>query len=580
MTNRPIPARLLAGFCLFWFAAVAPAQQAGRDNPEEGTGTTRQQAIFARDFMVVAAHPLAAQAGYNVLHKGGSAIDAAVAVQAMLTLVEPQSSGIGGGAFILHHDGSKLISYDGRETAPAAASPALFLGRNGKPDPWIKAVVGGRSVGVPGVLKALSLAHQRYGKLPWSALFDDTIRASEEGFRVSPRFAALVAAEFNPGLKQLAPAKDYFYPGGKPVKAGELLKNPELAATLRLIARQGVDAFYMGPLAEAMVAAVKNSKIAPGTLALADLAGYRVKERPAVCAPYRGYSVCSMAPPSSGGIAVLQQLKLLEPFELAFDGRPALSTLHLITQASRLAYADRDRYIADSDFVEVPVAGLMDAGYIADRRRLISRSKDMGKAQPGQLQNLARADGEVYELPSTSHVSIVDRHGNALSMTSSIEMAYGSTVMTRGFLLNNQLTDFALSPTRDGKPVANRVEPGKRPRSSMAPVMVLRDGRPTLILGSPGGSNIINYVTQTLLGVIDWKLDIQQAIAMPKISNRNGKTALEKSTYMEDYRARLEAMGHTIQVRDLNSGMHAIQRVEGGWLGGADHRREGKAMGR
>ncbi len=575
---KPVAAALLLA-ALSLSALPAAAQPAGRDNPEKDTGVTRQEAVFAKDFLVVAAHPLAAQAGFNLLQRGGSAIDAAIAVQAMLTLVEPQSSGIGGGAFILHHDGSRLLTYDGRETAPAAASPELFLGPDGKPDPWIKAVVGGRSVGVPGVLKALAMAHRRYGKLPWAELFDDAIRVSEQGFRVSPRFARLAAAGFNPGLKQLSPAKEYFYPGGEPLQEGALLKNPALAATLRTIARDGVQAFYRGPIASAMVAAVRNSQIAPGVLALEDLANYEPKLRPPVCAPYRGYEICSMAPPSSGGIAVIQQLKLLEPMALPFDGRPALTALHLITQAARLAYADRDRYIADSDFVAVPVAQLMDAAYLRQRRRLIDPARDMGKAEAGQVGKLAWADGDTYDLPSTSQISIVDRFGNAVSMTTSVEMAYGSTVMSGGFLLNNQLTDFAFSPSSEGKPVVNRVQPGKRPRSSMAPVMVLEDGQPVLILGSPGGSNIINYVTQTLIGVIDWQLDIQQAISMPKISNRNGKTALEQATYMEDYRAGLEKMGHTIQVRSLNSGMHGIQRVEGGWLGGADQRREGRALG-
>lgn len=560
-------------------SSTTAAEGASRDTPEKGVGNTQQETVIADKAMVVAANPLATEAGLKILKKGGSVIDAAIAVQAMLTLVEPQSSGIGGGAFILLHDGTQLFAYDGRETAPAKATANLFLNEKGQPDPWIKAVVGGRSVGVPGVLRALELAHRQHGKLPWNVLFADAIKASENGFIVSPRFAQLVKSGFNPGLKQLSPAKEYFYPDGTAVKAGSLLKNPELAKTLKLIADQGAKVFYTGSLAQNIVKAVRNSPIAPGVLSMADLADYQAKERKPVCTQYKHLDVCSMPPPSSGGIAVLQQLELLEPLTLEFDREPALKSLHFITQAARLAYADRDRYVADSDFVDVPLQQLLDKNYLAQRRELIQPDRDMGKAVPGLSPKLGLADNDAYELPSTSHFSIVDTDGNALSMTSSIEMAYGSAVMTDGFLLNNQLTDFALSPRRDGKLVANRVEPGKRPRSSMAPVIVLQEDTPVLLLGSPGGSNIINYVTQTLLGVIDWDLSLQQSIEMPKISNRNSNTALEKGTYMEQFKFPLEAMGHQIQIRGLNSGLHGIERTREGWRSGTDPRREGKAMG-
>jgi len=551
--------------------------------PEAATGVIQKQAVTAKEFMIAAANPYASEAGFNILKKGGSAIDAAIAVQLVLTLVEPQSSGIGGGAFILHWDKMKqfLTTFDGRETAPKEATSELFLDENGNAISWIKAVVGGRSVGVPGVLAALKKAHDQYGKLAWSELFVDAIELAEQGFIVSPRLEKLVTMQFNPGISQLPEIKNYFFPDNVVIKAGDLLKNKKLAGVYRSLAKDGVEPFYQGWIATKIVNAVQNSDIAPGKLTLQDMANYQPKQRPAVCGAYRSYNVCGMAPPSSGGVAVIQLLGQLEPYDLPQKAIDSLQTVHLFTQSSRLAFADRNRYIADNDFVNVPVEGLISPTYLAQRAKLINVNKDMGKAQAGQPQGaLAQADDLAYELPSTSHISIVDKQGNAISMTTSVEMAFGSAVMVEGFILNNQLTDFSLAPKVNGLLVANRLEPLKRPRSSMAPTMVFNaDKSLKLVVGSPGGSRIINYVAQTILGVLDWKLDPQTAINLPKVTNRNRVTTLEKGTKITSLKAALAAKGHKVVVRDLNSGIHAIEVTDTGLTGGADPRREGKVLG-
>jgi len=551
--------------------------------PEAATGVIQKQAVTAKEFMIAAANPYASEAGFNILKKGGSAIDAAIAVQLVLTLVEPQSSGIGGGAFILHWDKKKqfLTTFDGRETAPKEATSALFLDEKGHAISWIKAVVGGRSVGVPGVLAALKKAHEQYGKLPWSELFVDAIKLAEHGFIVSPRLEKLVSMQFNPGISQLPEIKNYFFPDNVVIKAGDLLKNKKLAVVYRSLAKDGVKPFYQGWIANKIVEAVQNSDIAPGKLTLQDMANYQPKQRPAVCGAYRSYNVCGMAPPSSGGVAVIQLLGQLEPYDLAQNAIDSLQTVHLFTQSSRLAFADRNKYIADNDFVNVPVEGLISPTYIAQRAKLINAKKDMGKAEAGQPQGyLAQADDLAYELPSTSHISIVDKQGNAISMTTSVEMAFGSAVMVEGFILNNQLTDFSLAPKVNGLLVANRLEPLKRPRSSMAPTMVFNaDKSLKLVIGSPGGSRIINYVAQTILGVLDWQLDPQTAINSPKVTNRNRVTTLEKGTKITTLKTALEGKGHKVVIRDLNSGIHAIEVTDTELIGGADPRREGKVLG-
>jgi gamma-glutamyltranspeptidase/glutathione hydrolase len=571
-------------FCLATLLSLSIQGKQIREDrePEAATGLQQKVAFQSKEFMVVAANPYASWAGKNVLVKGGSAIDAAVAVQAMLTLVEPQSSGIGGGGFILYWDNKakKLHTFDGRETAPSKAKIDLFL-KDGKPVKWLDAVVGGKSVGVPGVLKALDMAHKEFGSLAWSELFTDSISLSTNGFTVSNRLASLLKLKMHPGLNQFRPSSVYFYPGGNALTEGSLKKNSALARTFTTIAKEGVDSFYKGSIAENIAKAAQFSIVNPGLLTSEDIADYKAVKRSPVCGSYRTYQVCGMAPPSSGGINVLQILRTLEPYNIGQYALGSVPAVHLFTQASRLAYADRAMYIADSDFSHIPFSALLSKRYLAERSRKISVNTDMGKTLAGKpLSMKSFSKGKTFEQPNTSHFSIVDKEGNAVSMTTSIEFAFGSGLMVDGFLLNNQLTDFSFNPYRYNQPVLNRVEPNKRPRSAMSPTMVFDEaGQLALVLGSPGGSRIVSYVAQTILGVLDYGLDIQQAINLPKVTNRNDYTALEKGTAMEDLKPMLEKMGHKVQIRDLNSGLHGIQLVDGVLIGGADPRREGVAVG-
>lgn len=552
--------------------------------PEAATGFNQKKAVSAKQYMVVAANPYASQAGLTMLDKGGSAVDAAIATQLVLSLVEPQSSGLGGGTFMLHwhKENQNLTTFDGRETAPQAATSELFLDKEGKPLRWVDAVVGGKSVGVPGLLAALNSAHQQFGVLPWQDLFQPAIELAENGFIVSPRLEKLLAMNFNPGIHILPEIKNYFSPNGIGIKAGDTLKNPKLAKAFRSIATEGVDVFYKGWIAKKIVAKVQNSAVSPGLLSLDDMKNYQAKERASVCGPYHQYKVCGMAPPSSGGITVIQILAQLQKFELSQYPPNSLHAVHLLTQSARLAFADRNKYIADSDFVSVPVEGLLAPDYIAKRADLIDEKIDMGQALAGNPKNsLVLANDNAIERPSTTHLVVVDKQGNAVSMTSSIENGFGSALMVQGFILNNQLTDFSLAPKRDGKWVANRVEPLKRPRSSMAPMMVFNeDNSLRLILGAPGGSRIINYVAQTIVGVLDWQLNVQQAVNLPKVTNRNHVTTLELDTNITKLKPALEARGHQVKIKDLNSGLHAIEVTTNGLIGGADPRREGLALGR
>jgi len=550
--------------------------------PEAATGYQAKKAVYGKEFMVAAANPYASQAGFNILEQGGSAVDAAIAVQLVLTLVEPQSSGIGGGTFMLHWDNKhkKMTTFDGRETAPAAATSELFLDKQGKPLKWIDAVVGGRSVGVPGIMATFKKAHTKYGKLPWGTLFEQAITLAENGFVVSPRLEKLLIANFNPGLHKLTEINQYFFPDGNSVKAGDTLVNKKLANVYRSLAKDGVGVFYQGWIAKKIVASVQNSTIAPGLLSMEDMAAYQAKERSPVCGPYREFTLCGMAPPSSGGIAVIQILAQLERFDLAKYPVNSAQAIHLYTQSSRLAFADRNRYIADADFVSIPVDGLLSPDYLAKRSALINPKKDMNKAYAGLPEGaLALADGNSIERPSTTHVSIVDAQGNAISMTSSIENAFGSALMVEGFILNNQLTDFSFIPKKNEQWLANRVQANKRPRSSMAPMMIFnKDKSLKLLVGAPGGSRIINYVAQTIIGVLDWQLTPQEAINLPKITNRNNVTTLERGTTAQTLKPILEAKGHTVHLRDLNSGLHAIELTKSGLVGGADPRREGLVL--
>lgn len=572
--------------------AAADTRDSALPAPERSSGYVAKQGWTAKKFMVVAANPLAVDAGYQMLKKGGSAVDAAIATQMVLTLVEPQSSGIGGGALLLHFDGKAVKAFDGRETAPAAATETLFMNADGKPMPFFDAVVGGRSVGVPGVLRMLELAHRQYGKLPWSALFAPAIRLADNGFAVSPRLATLLQDE--PYLKKDPAAAAYFYDDdGHPRPTGYLLKNPALAKTLKKIADNGADAFYKGQIARDIADKVAHHPTNPGSLSVTDLAGYRAKVRKPVCSDYRVWTVCGMPPPSSGGIAVAQMLGILETRNMralapTADGLDA-EAVHLFAEAGRLAYADRNRYIADTDFVPLPgnsFAPLLEKTYLAQRAALIGE-QSMKHAQAGTPQSwqLAWGNDASPELPSTSHISIVDANGNAVAMTTTIENAFGSRQMVDGFLLNNELTDFSAVATDGNGPVANRVQPGKRPRSSMAPTFVFDKGTNKLLLaiGSPGGSSIINYVAKVLIGTLDWGLDMQTAIDLPNVGSRNGPTELEQGHVSPALVEALEARGHDVLLDEQTSGLHGIMRsqVNGGdiWLGGADPRREGIAKG-
>jgi gamma-glutamyltranspeptidase / glutathione hydrolase len=581
--------RLSATLLLAWMAAWPLPGLAQQSSdlvaPESATGVQTQALVTAQRHLVVAANPLAVEAGREVLRTGGNAADALVAVQAVLGLVEPQSSGLGGGAFLLWYDAAtgKVTSFDGRETAPAAATPKLFLGGDGKPLPFFEAVVGGRSVGVPGVVKLMATVHERYGKRDWAELFNKAVELSDKGFAVSPRPNAMIASDAGRLDKQASTRSYFFDANGAPLAAGSLLKNPAYAASLRAIAEGGPDAFYRGPIAAEVVEAVGSHPTNPGLLSLEDLASYEVKERPAICAPYRGLEVCGMGPPSSGAIAIGQILGMIQGFDLATLGPEDPESWRIIGEATRLAFADRERYVADSDFVAIP-KGLLNAGYIASRGALIRRATAMSKDEvaagnPPWDRAELRLDGRTFDMPATSHFVIVDDAGNIASMTSSIENAFGARLMAAGFLLNNQLTDFSFQPDAEGKAVANRVEPRKRPRSSMSPTIVLKDGKPVYALGSPGGSSIISYVTKTIIALVDWGMDMRQAIALPHLVNRFGLYELEAGTDAADFGKDLQALGFEIEERELNSGLHGVEITPDGIEGAADPRREGVALG-
>jgi gamma-glutamyltranspeptidase/glutathione hydrolase len=576
--------RSLTALCLLLSASAAIAQES-RPPPEAASGTTTKPLVIAQRHMVVAAEPLAAEAGREILRQGGSAADAAVATELVLGLVEPQSSGLGGGAFLVYWDAKSrtLATFDGRETAPAAAKPDRFM-RDGKPMQFEQAVRSGLSVGVPGTVRTLEAVHRRYGKLPWAALFAPAIKLAENGFPVSPRLSVLLNASrpenFSPA------ARAYFFDeSGKPRAVGTLLKNPEYAATLKTIAAKGADAFYSGAIADAVVKAVREAPSIPGDLTAADLSGYVAKERDPICVDYRARKVCGMGPPSSGELSVGTVLKLIEPFPQvqgasALMGPPAM---HIIAEAEKLAFADRNRYIADPDQIAVP-SGLIDDTYLAERRRLINPTKAMAKAEPGLPPGLAKKTfGKDFtnEVPGTTQVSIIDDDGNALSMTATIESAFGSHLWAAGFLLNNELTDFSFVPVdADGNVVANAVAGGKRPRSSMAPTIVLdAHGTPEIVTGSPGGSQIILYVVKTLVAMLDWGLDAQQAAALPNFGSQGGPFLMEYSPNFVWPAFEMTAYGHAVTSTTMTSGVHTIMRRDGHLEGGADPRREGVALG-
>lgn len=582
---RNIPRKpLLLAACLAVFPAAAAQQAADQNAPEAATGRSAQHLAQGKEWMVATANPHASEAGAAILRQGGNAIDAMVAIQLVLGLTEPQSSGLGGGAFLVYWDNDQqaLRTFDGRESAPLAVTPVLFQDSKGQPLQFFDAVVGGRSVGTPGTIKLLWHTHQRLGKLPWRELFKPAQALASNGFTVSPRLAALIAKD-QEHLRRFEATRNYFFNrDGQPLQAGDTLKNPAYAATLKLLAEDGPRPFYSGEIARDIVNTVRNAPGNPGVLSLMDLATYQIKERPPVCAPYRQYQICGMGPPSSGALTLGQILGTLSHYPLGQLGPDNPESWRLISDASRLAFADRGRYIADSDYVPVPTTGLLDEDYLRQRAALLDRDTALPEAQPGNppwQHALHYGADQSLELPSTSHFSIVDANRNVVSMTTTIENGFGSRLMVRGFLLNNELTDFSFRSHNNGHPIANRVEPGKRPRSSMAPTIVMANGSPYLAIGSPGGSQIIGYVAKTLIGHLDWGLDLQQAIDLPNMNNRFGPIEIEADTDADHWKPKLEKLGFKVQLKPLNSGVQAIA-IDGKQLSGAaDPRREGTVIG-
>jgi gamma-glutamyltranspeptidase/glutathione hydrolase len=572
------------------------------DQPKDQAGHQAKPGWATQGFSVAAAHPLATDAGYQVLKAGGSAIDAAIAVQMVLTLVEPQSSGIGGGAFVLHHDGKKVEAYDGREVAPSAATDKLFLDAQGKPLPFMEAVLSGLSVGVPGTLSVLETAHKEHGKLPWATLMQPAIQLAEQGFKISHRLHQALLAEND--LINDAVAASYFYDAQrKPHPVGYVLKNPELAAVLRDIANRGSLALKQGAVAQALVQKVRQHPTKPGSMTLQDLAQYKVIKREPLCFDHvvqttsKGFQICGFPPPSSGALAIGQILGILNntpagkmPLQ---QGLPASDWLHFYTEAARLAFADRAQFVGDPDFVKAPSGNwksMLHPTYLQQRSRLIGeQSMKVAKAgNPAEFKT-AYAPMPHQDEFGTSHISVIDQYGNSVAMTTTIEAVFGSRLMVNtgqgrqgGFLLNNELTDFSFAPSdAKGLPIANRVEAGKRPRSSMSPTLVFEKdtGQLKMTGGSPGGAVIIHYTGKLLIGTLQWGLNTQQAINLPNFGSLNGPTVLEEKRFPEQTLKALQARGHEVREMPLPSGLQAIEVTPKGFFGGADPRREGVVMG-
>ena len=539
--------------------------------------------VSAKKYLISTSHEMASQVGKEILAKRGNAIDAAIAAQLVLNVVEPQSSGIGGGAFVLYFDAKTKTTryFNGRETAPENANSKMFLDENGKPRAFNDVVKGGLSVGTPGLLKVLKEVHKKYGKLSWEELFEPAIMIAKQGFPMDERIEVIA--------KNVAYLKDfsgfaalYLKEDGTPKDLGTLITNPELAQTFTTISKEGIGTFYSGKIAEDIAAAVQNSPTNPGHLSVNDLKNYQIKEGELICGSYRvKYKVCSMPLPSSGGIALLQILGILENFDLSKLQPSSLEAIHLITEATRLGYADRNKYVAD--VADVPIEKMLDKEYLKKRSDLINLKHSMSRVEAGEFADVKTSyniDTQAVELPSTTHISIVDEGGNAVAMTSSIEYYFGSALNVGGFMLNNQLTDFAFTPEIDGKPVANRLEPGKQPRSSMSPTFVFDENNNLImVVGSPGGPRIIQFVLKTIVAYLDWNLDIQKAISLPNFVVLNNTIELEKRTDLEKLQSDLEKMGHKVKAADLVSGIQAITIKPGGLEGGADPRRGGVAIG-
>ena len=539
--------------------------------------------IIARKWMVVTANQQASKVAAKILSKGGTAVDAMISAQLVLGLVEPESSGLGGGAFLVYFNNStnKITTLDGRETAPLNVDEKMFQDSNGKAIKFFDAVVGGKSVGTPGTLALLENAHKKWGKIKWSILFEDAIELADKGFVVSKKLSSSIQKN-QKSLIKIKRTKNYFLPNNEPLKAGIILKNKNYAKTLKELAKNGSKPFYQGSIGDEIIDTVQNAKINPGVLDQKDLLNYSVIEREPSCIVYRKYKVCGMGPPSSGAITVNQILGMIENFNVSKLGPYNPETWRIIGDASRLAFADRSIYIADDDFISVPTRELTNKTYLQNRAKNLNRLKKIENIKPGNFEDKLSqnfTDDISIELPSTSHISIVDVYGNALSMTTTIENGFGSRLMTKGgFLLNNELTDFSFKTYKNNKRIANSIEPGKRPRSSMAPTIILKDKKPIYILGSPGGSNIIGYVVNAIISLIDWKQDAQRAASTAHAINKFGTYYIEKNTHLVKLQKSLKKMNFEVKLRNFSSGLNIIH-IDNNLYGGSDHRREGIAIG-
>lgn len=548
---------------------------------EKFSGFQKKELVAADKYMISTADKLSSQAGAEILARGGNAVDAAIAAQMVLNVVEPQSSGIGGGLFLLYYDAAtkKTVYFNGRETAPLHAHDRMFLDKNGKARAFADVVGGGLSVATPGALKALEAAHKKYGKIAWSELFAPAIKIANDGFLLDEKI--FVILKQLPYLSKFDGMQIYFE-NGAPKAVGTVIKNPELAKTFSEIAQKGSSVFYRGKIAKDMVAAVSQSKINPGFLSLEDLKNYKIKSGKLLCDKYRTkYKICSMPLPSSGGVTLLQALKILENFDLAKMKPNSAPAIHLIAEASRLAYADRGEYIADAE--DVPVRQMLSKKYLKNRAKLISLNHAIAKVEAGSFDKKTpkKPQGKTQEKPSTTHLSIIDGQGNAVSMTSTIEYLFGSVLMVDGFMLNNQMTDFSLSPVENGKLVANRVLPLKQPRSSMTPTFVFDEkDKLIMVIGSPGGPRIIQYVLKTIIAALDWKMDMQQAISLPNFVVLNDVIELEDRTQLTALKPELEKLGHKVKITDITSGLNGIMIANDNLKGGADPRRNGVAIGK
>ncbi|HEX7858147.1 MAG TPA: gamma-glutamyltransferase [Sphingobium sp.] len=536
---------------------------------------------FAAGGMVASADPRASAAGQEMLRKGGSATDAAMAIMLALTVVEPESSGIGGGGFLLHHDGrtGAIDSIDGRETAPLSATPGLFLDAEGQPLAFRAAFPGGKSVGIPGNIALMAKSHDRWGRLPWADLFQPAIRLAEEGYAVNDyMFKRMTAVA--PLWKDFPEARALYWVNGAPAPVGTIIRNPALAAYLRRLAAEGPQAFYSGQNVEAISKAVATAPMNPVTLTEEDFARYEAKDRPPVCGHYRVYKICGMGPPASGAITIIEMLGMLERFDLAKLGKDNPRSWHLIAEAMQLAYADRDTWLADRDFVPVPVAGLIDPAYIKARSRLIHPARARGQYEPGMPQDAeARTKALSSEVPQTSNFIAIDGSGDIVVMTSTVEGYFGSQLIANGYVLNNELTDFTFAPEKDGAPVANRVEPGKRPLSSMAPTIVYGpDGKPVMVVGAAGGRTIIMQVAKAIIAHLDWGLSAQDSVALGLIYWGKDGPVIEQGSTIEAMKAPLEAMGHKITVSPVALKGNAAVRDAAGWTGAVDPRAPGSAL--